>query len=100
MLVEKLSTTGGNSAINGGQYAAYTSKVAAELQKKFNLEPDTAEKHIEDTIKGGDNMSVPELVTEMVYGSPYYLDLLLDNGLVIRDTLARPGGHYGIIAPM
>ena len=40
-------------------------------------------------------MSVPELVTEMVYGSPYYLDLLLDNGLVIRDTLARPGGHYG-----
>ena len=22
-------------------------------------------------------------------------DLLLDNGLVIRDTLARPGGHYG-----
>ena len=95
VLVEKLSTTGGNSAINGGQYAAYTSKVAAELQKKFNLEPDTAEKHIEDTIKGGDNMSVPELVTEMVYGSPYYLDLLLDNGLVIRDTLARPGGHYG-----
>lgn len=73
VLVEKLSTTGGNSAINGGQYAAYTSKVAAELQKKFNLEPDTAEKHIEDTIKGGDNMSVPELVTEMVYGSPYYL---------------------------
>ena len=95
VLVEKLSTTGGNSAINGGQYAAYTSKVAAELQEKFNLEPDTAEKHIEDTIKGGDNMSVPELVTEMVYGSPYYLDLLLDNGLVIRDTLARPGGHYG-----
>lgn len=95
VLVEKLSTTGGNSAINGGQYAAYTSKVAAELQEKFDLEPDTAEKHIEDTIKGGDNMSVPELVTEMVYGSPYYLDLLLDNGLVIRDTLARPGGHYG-----
>lgn len=95
VLVEKLSTTGGNSAINGGQYAAYTSKVAAELQEKFDLEPDTAEKHIEDTIKGGDNMSVPELVTEMVYGSPYYLNLLLDNGLVIRDTLARPGGHYG-----
>lgn len=31
VLVEKLSTTGGNSAINGGQYAAYTSERAAEL---------------------------------------------------------------------
>ena len=48
VLVEKLSTTGGNSAINGGQYASYTSKVAAELQKKFDLVPDTAEKHIEE----------------------------------------------------
>lgn len=94
-LVEKLSTTGGNSAINGGQYAAYTSKVAADLQKKFNLEPDTAEKHIEDTIAGGDEMSNPALVREMVYGSPFYFNLLLDNGLEIRDTLARPGGHYG-----
>lgn len=94
-LVEKLSTTGGNSAINGGQYAAYTSKRAAELQKKFDLEPDTAQKHIEDTINGGDAMSNPALVREMVYGAPVYFDLLLDNGLEIRDTLARPGGHYG-----
>ena len=95
VLVEKLSTTGGNSAINGGQYAAYTSERAAELQQKLGLEPDTAEKHIEDTIKGGDNMSNPALVREMVYASPVYFDLLLDNGLQIRDTLARPGGHYG-----
>ncbi|MDO4547623.1 MAG: flavocytochrome c [Clostridia bacterium] len=94
-LVEKLSTTGGNSATNGGQYAAYTSKVAAELQEKYNLEPDTAEKHIEDTMNGGDQMSKLELVKNMVYASPVYFDLLLDNGLVIRDTLARPGGHYG-----
>lgn len=85
----------GNSAINGGQYAAYTSERAAELQQKLGLEPDTAEKHIEDTIKGGDNMSNPALVREMVYASPVYFDLLLDNGLQIRDTLARPGGHYG-----
>ena len=95
LLIEKLSTVGGNSAINGGQYAAYTSKVAAELQEKYNLEPDTAEKHIEDTMNGGDQMSNEELVEVMVYGSPYFFDLLLDNGLVIRDTLARPGGHYG-----
>lgn len=94
-LIEKLSTTGGNSAINGGQYAAYTSSRAAELQEKYNLVPDTAEKHIEDTLNGGDNMSDPELVTLMVNASPVYFDLLLENGLQIRDTLARPGGHYG-----
>ncbi|MEF9973621.1 MAG: flavocytochrome c [Clostridia bacterium] len=95
VLVEKLSTTGGNSAINGGQYASYTSKVAGDLQKKFELEPDTAEKHIEDTMKGGDQMSDIRLVKNMVYAAPVYFDLLLDNGLKIRDTLARPGGHYG-----
>ncbi len=94
-LIEKLSTTGGNSAINGGQYAAYTSSRAEELQKALNIEPDTAEKHIEDTIVGGDNMSNPDLVKNMVYASPFYLNLLLENGLVIRETIARPGGHYG-----
>ena len=95
VLIEKLSTTGGNSATNGGQYAAYTSDAAADLQTKFDLVPDTAEKHIEDTIVGGDRMSDIDLVTNMVYGSPYVLNLLLENGLQIRDTLARPGGHYG-----
>ena len=94
-LVEKLSTTGGNSAINGGQYAAYTTKIAAGLQEEFGLEPDTAEKHIEDTMNGGDQMSRLELVKNMVYSSPVYFDLLLDNGLEVRNTLARPGGHYG-----
>ena len=91
VLVEKLSTTGGNSAINGGQYAAYTSKRAAELQQKLGLEPDTAEKHIEDTIKGGDNMSNPALVREMVYASPVYFDLLLDKTHVV----GTPGSGFG-----
>ena len=95
ILVEKLSRTGGNSAINGGQYAAYTSKIAADLQAKYNLVPDTAECHIEDTMKGGDQMSNRDLVENMVYGSAFYLDLLLDNGLEVRDTLARPGGMTG-----
>lgn len=95
VLVEKLSTTGGNSAINGGQYASYISIRAEELQKKLDLVPDTAEKHIEDTLKGGDNMGTPKLVRNMVYASPFYFNLLLENGLVIRETLARPGGHYG-----
>lgn len=95
ILVEKMPMIGGQSAINGGQYAAYTSDIAAGLQEKFNLEPDTASQHIEDTLTGGDNMNNPELVEVMVYGSPIYFNKLLENGLVVRDTLARPGGHYG-----
>lgn len=95
VLVEKLSTTGGNSAINGGQYASWTSTRAEELQKKFELTPDTAEKHIEDTMKGGDLMSKLPLVKAFVNAGPVYFNLLLENGLVTRDVLARPGGHYG-----
>ena len=95
VLVEKMPFVGGNSQINGGVYAAYTSKLAAGFQKKFNLEPDTAEKHIADTLKGGDYMGDPKLVRNLVYGSPFYLDLLLDNGLKVRESLTRPGGHYG-----
>ena len=95
LLVEKMPVVGGNSAINGGQYASYTSDAAAELQEKFDLVPDTAQQHIEDTIKGGDNEPIEELVSVMVNGSPIYFNKLLSAGLVIRDTLARPGGHYG-----
>ncbi len=95
LLVEKMPFVGGNSQINGGVYASYTSKLAAEYQKKFNLVPDSAEKHIADTLKGGDYMGDPKLVKNMVYGAPFYLDLLLDNGLKVRESLTRPGGHYG-----
>ena len=41
---------GGNSQINGGVYAAYTSKIAAQFQKDMNLPPDTAEKHIAEAM--------------------------------------------------
>lgn len=93
-LIEKLSTTGGNSSINGGQFAAWTSTLAADFQEKFGLEPDTAENHIQDTLIGGDMMGQPELVETMVYAGAAYFDILLENGLVVRDVLARPGGHY------
>ena len=94
-LVEKMPMLGGNSQINGGVYASYTSKIADDLYKKLNLTPDTAEKHIEDTIKGGDFMGDLKLVKNLVYGSPEFLNLMLDNGLKVRDSITRPGGHYG-----
>ncbi|MDR1835289.1 MAG: FAD-dependent oxidoreductase, partial [Fusobacteriaceae bacterium] len=95
VLIEKMPFVGGNSQINGGVWAAYTSDLAEKLQKQYNLVPDTAEKHIEDTMKGGDMKSTLSLVKNMVYGSPFYLNLMLKNGLKVRESLTRPGGHYG-----
>ncbi|MCK8826090.1 FAD-dependent oxidoreductase [Fuchsiella alkaliacetigena] len=92
LLIDKMPMLGGNSQINGGVYAAYTSKL--NLSEKLGYEPDTPEKHIEDTMEGGDNLSDPALVKNFVYGSPYFIDLMLENGLEVRDSLARPGGHY------
>lgn len=95
LLIDKMPVLGGNSQINGGVWASYTSKIADELYTKLGLTPDTAEKHIEDTIKGGDYMSDEKLVKNFVYGSPVMLDLMLDNGLQVRESITRPGGHYG-----
>lgn len=95
LLIDKMPVLGGNSQINGGVYASYTSKIADELYTKLGLQPDTAEKHIEDTIKGGDYMGDVKLVKNFVYGSPVMLNMLLDNGLQVRESITRPGGHYG-----
>lgn len=95
LLIDKMPALGGNSKINGGVYASYKSKISEELYNKLGLTPDSAEKHIEDTIVGGDYMGQEKLVKNLVYGSPVMLDLLLDNGLKVRESITRPGGHYG-----
>ena len=95
VLIEKMAFIGGNSQINGGVWAAYTSNRAAELQALRGVAPDTAEKHIEDTIAGGGNLPIRELVENFVWGSPWYLNKLFDWGLVVRPALTMPGGHFG-----
>ncbi len=92
VLIEKMPFVGGNSIINGGIWAAWTSKL--DMAEKLNLELDTPAKHVADTIAGGDSLSDPKLVEQFVYGSPVMLDLLLDNGLKVREALSRIGGHY------
>lgn len=95
LLIDKMPVLGGNSQINGGVYASYTSKIADDIYTKLKIQPDSAEKHIEDTIVGGDYLGDPELIENFVYGSPVFLDLMLDNGLKVRESITRPGGHYG-----
>lgn len=95
LLIDKMPVLGGNSQINGGVYSSYTSSLADDLYAKLNLEPDSPEVHIEDTMKGGDNLSDRKLVENFVYGSPVFLDMMLENGLEVRESITRPGGHSG-----
>jgi len=97
VVIEKMPFIGGNSQINGGQYASWTSKIADKLTKELNLptETNTAEKHIEDTMTGGDYQSRLDMVKNMVYGAPFFFDLLIDNGLELRPSIIMAGGHYG-----
>jgi len=95
LLIDKMPALGGNSQINGGVYASHTSRIADDLYDKLNLEPDSAEQHIEDTLEGGDNFSDEKLVENFVYGAPVFLDMMLENGLEVRESITRPGGHYG-----
>jgi len=95
LLVEKMPFVGGNSIINGGVYAAFTSRIAADIQARHGIPPDSAAQHIQDTMVGGDMMSHEWLVRDFVYGSPFMLNLFLDHGLRVRDGITRTGGHFG-----
>jgi len=47
----------------------------------------------QDTLKGGDFYNYPELVEVMVKSAPEATNLLMDEGVKVRDTLPRMGGH-------
>ncbi len=91
LLIDKMPILGGNSHINGGVYASYKSE-KFDMHSKLGYE-DSPEDHIQDTIEGGDELSDPALVKNMVYGAPYFLDMMIENGLELREMLTRTGGH-------
>ncbi len=91
VILDKMRRYGGNSLIAGGGYCAWDSKL--HLRQKLNLGEDSWERHKADTLRGGDYFNIPELVEIMVKGAQDGLNLLIDNGAVFRETLARPGGH-------
>ena len=95
ILIDRMPFVGGNSVINGGVYAAYTSVLADEWYEELGLPRDSFEAHVQDTIAGGDDFSRPELVEQFVAGSPHWLNMLIENGLELRKSITRPGGHYG-----
>ena len=92
VVLEKMPTYGGNSIINGGVYASYDDKF--HYRQKLNLGEDSVQLHVQDTLKGGDNFSIPALVKVMAEGATDALNWMIDDGgAVIRPTVVRAGGH-------
>ena len=92
VILEKMPTYGGNSIINGGEWATVDEKL--HLRQKFNLGDDSVDLHVQDTLKGGDFYNIPELVKVMVEGSAGAMNWLIDEGgLKLREIANRAGGH-------
>jgi fumarate reductase flavoprotein subunit len=92
LILEKMPTYGGNSIINGGEYATWDEKL--QLRQKLNLGDDSVKLHVADTLKGGDYYNIPSLVQTMVEGAPDALNWMIDEGgLQLRQITNRAGGH-------
>lgn len=91
VILEKMSHYGGNSIISGGGCCSYDSKL--HLRQKLGLGEDSWQLHMEDTIRGGNGKSVPELVDVMTRHAPEAVDFFVDAGVKFAGTLARLGGH-------
>ena len=57
IVLEKMSSAGGNTILSGGLYNC----VDPTRQQRSGVE-DSVEKHIQQTLEGGDNVANPELV--------------------------------------
>ena len=91
IVLEKMGYFGGNSALAGGGYASWDSKL--KLRQKLGTDEDSWQMHMEDTLKGGGYYGLPSLVRVMVEGAPAGLDWLVDAGVEFKDVLARVGGY-------
>ncbi len=89
IVLEKMPMAGGNTLISGAEYAAANNWI----QKKEGIE-DSAELHIQDTLKGGDNLAKEELVRIMAENALAGAEWLRDEvGVIWEDELMFFGGH-------
>lgn len=82
VVLEKMSTVGGNTAISGGEMAA----PGNWLQKENGIE-DSADLLYEDMLKGGDNENDPSLVRVIA-------DNALDGAIWLRDNIGVEWEDY------
>lgn len=90
VLLEKMSSLGGNTLVSGGGLNV----PGTDQQKALGVE-DSVETFIEDTMKGGDNINNKELVTVMAENALSTAKWLIDTIKVefIPDRLQQFGGH-------
>jgi urocanate reductase len=89
VLLEKMRFVGGNTLISGAEYAA----PGNWIQKKEGIE-DSADKHFEDTMKGGDYKADPALVRVLSDNALAGAEWLRDYVKVeFEDELMFFGGH-------
>jgi len=91
LILEKMSYLGGNSALAGGGYASSDSRL--KLKEKLGTGKDSWQLHMDDTIRGGNNYSFPELVEIVAKNAPGGLDFLLDAGVTFKEILVKSGCH-------
>ncbi|MGN9166224.1 flavocytochrome c [Tissierellaceae bacterium HCP3S3_D8] len=90
VLLEKMSSLGGNTLVSGGGLNVPGTK----QQKELGIE-DSVELFVEDTMKGGDNINKKELVTVMAENALPTTEWLVDEIGVefMPDRLQQFGGH-------
>ncbi|HBF77600.1 MAG TPA: flavocytochrome c [Clostridiaceae bacterium] len=89
VVLEKMSSVGGNTIISGGEMAA----AGNWIQKKEGI-VDSPDKHFEDTMKGGDYKNDPKLVRKLVDNATPAAEWLRDEvGVEFEDTLFQFGAH-------
>lgn len=89
VVLEKMSSVGGNTMISGGEMAA----AGNWIQKEEGIE-DSVEKHVDDTLKGGDHKNDKKLVTKLATDAAATAEWLKDHvGVVFEDHLFMFGGH-------
>lgn len=92
IVFDKMPVPGGNSAIAGGGFAAWTDK--ENRREKLGLGEDSQERHFNDTLRGGDYYNLPELVEVLVKNAPDAMNWMLEEGgLELNPGLGRVGGH-------
>lgn len=79
IVLEKMPTHGGNSIIDGGQMAAWTSKIR---KLRTDLQEDSPDLMYQDMMKAGHNLNWRDLVKTVADGSPGALNWLVDLGVV------------------
>lgn len=88
LILEKMETWGGNSAICGG----IACMPNTSLQKKHGIE-DSAELMIKDMVKAGRGFNHPELCKTLATEAHTVYDMLIGCGVEFMDKIIRLGGH-------